>query len=251
MIGDIHFYVIAVPALMLMGVSKGAFGSGIGSLATPMLALIVPPMDAAAIVLPILCTMDAMGIWSYRGKWSWPQLRYLLPGAVLGIAIGTLTAGLFDGRAIGLLIGVLAVVFSLDWFLRRGSSRPPQPSHRGRASLWAVVSGFTSFIAHAGGPPLSAYLLPQRLDRTVYAATAVMFFTLVNIVKLVPYAGLGLFHEGNLWTTLVLLPVAPAGMGLGLWLHDKIPAVPFYRICYVMVFASGVKLVIDNIGVLA
>ncbi|MBM3542438.1 MAG: sulfite exporter TauE/SafE family protein [Alphaproteobacteria bacterium] len=251
MIQDPLFYAFAVPALVVMGISKGAFGSGIGSMLTPLLALTIPPLDAAAIVLPILCAMDVIGIWGYRGKWDGRQLRALVPGACLGITVAALAVGHVDDRMVGLFLGVLAVAFALEWYLRRGNERPATRPHAGRATFWSALSGFTSFVAHAGGPPLQAYLLPQRLDRTVYTATAVLFFTIVNVVKLPPYAALGLFTDVNLWTTLVLLPAAPLGMGLGIWLHAKIPQAPFYRICYAIMLLSGAKLVWDNLGAVA
>lgn len=251
MIQDPLFYAFAVPALVVMGISKGAFGSGIGSMLTPLLALTISPLDAAAIVLPILCAMDLIGIWGYRGKWDMAQLRILVPGACLGIAVATLAVGHVSDALVGFFLGFLAVAFALEWYLRHGATRPPAKPHVGRATFWSALSGFTSFVAHAGGPPLQAYLLPQRLDRTVYTATAVLFFTIINIVKLPPYAALGLFTETNLWTTLILLPAAPIGMGLGIWLHAKIPQAPFYRICYAIMLVSGLKLLWDNWGIVA
>lgn len=250
MITDPYFYMLAVPALLLMGVSKGAFGQGIGTLSTPLMALAVPAPVAAAVTLPILCLMDLTGIWGYRGAWDRRQMRVILPGAAVGVAIGGVSFGLLDDQAVGLLIGVLALLFGLEWWLRRGAERPPAKPHPGKGLFWSALAGFTSCVAHAGGPPIAVYLLPQRMDRTAYVATLVLFFTVVNYMKIVPYGILGLFNTQNLMTSLALVPVAPIGMGLGIWLHDKIPPIPFYRICYSFVLLSGAMLVYDNAKVL-
>lgn len=250
MITDPYFYMLAVPALLLMGVSKGAFGQGIGTLSTPLMALAVPAPVAAAITLPILCLMDLTGIWGYRGQWDRSQMRIILPGAAIGVAVGGLLFGILDDHAVGLLIGVLAFVFGLEWWLRRGAERPAAKPHAGKGIFWSALAGFTSCIAHAGGPPIVVYLLPQRLERRVFVATLVLFFTAVNYMKFVPYGILGLFNWQNVMTSLVLAPVAPIGMGLGIWLHEKIPPIPFYRICYSFVLISGAKLIYDNARVL-
>jgi uncharacterized membrane protein YfcA len=248
-IQDFLFYALAVPAVLVAAISKGGFGGGLGILSVPAMALVVTPPQAAAIMLPILCFMDLFGLWAYWGKWSGPNMRIMLPGALVGIAVGALTFRYLDAAAIKLLIGLIALGFTLDyWFRGRKEATQPRGASAPRGGFWAAVSGYTSFVAHAGGPPASVYLLPQRLDKTAFVATTVIFFAVVNYVKLIPYAWLGQFDRSNLLTSLVLLPLAPIGMGLGIWLHKRVPATVFYRICYALVFVTGCKLVYDGVA---
>ena len=251
MITDAFFYLVAVPAVLIAGVSKGGFGGGLGILATPLMAMAVGPTDAAAIMLPILCLMDLFGVWAYRGKWDRVNMRILIVASFAGIAIGTVSFRYLDANAIRLLLGVIAVGFALSYWLRRSSEPPPAcgPS-LGRGGFWGCLSGFTSFVAHAGGPPLNVYLLPQRLDKTVYHATTVIFFTWVNYVKLVPYAWLGQFNGTNVATAIVLMPLAPLGIWLGVYLHRVVAPSLFYSLCYIFVFGTGVKLLYDGIRAL-
>lgn len=246
-IADPLFYLLAVPAVLVTGVSKGGFGVGLGIIAVPTMALAIPAPKAAAIQLPILCLMDLFGLWGYRGKWDAPTMRVILPAGLLGIAVGALTFRVVDARVFALLVGVVAVAFTLDHWLRRRPAERPAPPSAAKGWFWAAVSGFTSFVAHAGGPPLSFYLLPQRMDKTLFVGTTIVFFAIVNYVKLVPYAWLGQFSAENLSTSLVLAPLAPIGTALGIWLHNRIDPTPFYRVCYVFVFVVGVKLITDAV----
>lgn len=244
-IEDPWFYVAAVPAVLLSAINKGGFGSGLGILSVPLMALAVPPLQAAAILLPMLCLMDLVGVWAYRRHWDGPNLKILVPGALLGIAAGTLTAGLLSDHVIRLLVGVIAVVFALNYYLGFASFEP-----RGRSvpagNFWGAVAGYTSFLAHAGGPPLVIYLLPQRLDKTLFVGTTVIFWAIVNYAKLAPYAWLGQFDSENLATAILLAPLAPLGMWLGIRLHKLIPQLLFYRICYALTLLVGLKLVWDG-----
>jgi uncharacterized protein len=250
-ISDPLFYALAVPAVLVTGISKGGFGGGAGSMSVPLMALAVSIPQAAAIMLPILCLMDLLGVWAYRKTWDWANMRILIPAAVVGIAVGAATFHLFNEAAIRLMIGTIAVSFALDyWFGRRPAKETPGPSVL-KGGFWGAVAGLTSFAAHAGGPPISVYLLPQRMNKTILVGTTVMLFTVVNYVKLFPYWWLGQLNVGNLTTSLVLLPLAPMGIGLGVWLHKRVSPTWFYRICYFLVFATGVKLLYDGLAVFA
>lgn len=245
MITDPWFYVLAFPCIMLLGLAKGGFGTGWGSVVVPILAILVPVPQAAAIVLPILCAMDLIGVWSYRKQWDRAAMPILLPGAALGIAAGTLSFRYLDEHMIRLMIGMIGVGFSLNhWFGRRR----PEPAGRSvvKGGFWSAVSALTSFVAHAGGPPLAVYLLPQRMDKSLYVGTTVIFFLVVNYAKIVPYIWLGVFSRENLLTSLALLPLAPLGMALGIWLHRNISGESFYRLTYVFLFLAGLKLLYDG-----
>ncbi|MDP6353194.1 MAG: sulfite exporter TauE/SafE family protein [Alphaproteobacteria bacterium] len=241
------FYMIAVPALLMVGIFKAGFGTGAGVFAVAMTALVVPPFQAAAILLPVLCMMDAIGVWAYRRSWDGANLAIMLPGAMVGVAVGTLTVDVLQSRHIALMIGVIAVAFSLRHLI--GPAAPEAaPRRRWLGTFWAGVAGFTSFLAHAGGPPANIYLLPQRLDKSVFVGTTVVFFAVVNYVKLAPYAWLGQFSAENLATALILAPIAPLAMWLGVGLHRRIDAALFYKTCYRLLVVVGLKLIGDGLG---
>lgn len=243
------FYAAAVPAVLVSGVSKGGFGGGLGILAVPLMAMSVSPIEAAAIMAPLLCAMDVFGLRSYWGTWHRRMILLLVPGAFAGMALAALTFGTIDEASIRLIIGGIALVFALNYWLQRVAplTRLPVPPWMGPAA--GAISGFTSFIAHAGGPPVQVFLLAQNLDKTLYVGTTVVFFTVINYVKLVPYAGLGLFTETTLLTALVLAPLAPLGMWIGFRLHGRVPQELFYRLCYGFLVIVGAKLVLDGFGV--
>lgn len=250
MIDNPWFYLAAVPAVLLFGISKGGFGAGFGIVAVPLIALVVSPVQAAAILLPILCLMDVFALWAYRGRWVWPELRILVPASLLGIGIGTLLFGYMSPAIIRLILGTVAITFTLNhWFhltTRGNLERPAYPPLVG--TLAAATAGFTSFVAHAGGPPLDMYLLRRRLDRTAFVGTTVAFFAIVNYVKLLPYAWLGQLDISNLSTSLVLAPLAPMGIGLGVWLHRRVSDRIFFHFVYTMLFVVGLKLVYDGLA---
>ena len=179
----------------MFGIAKGGFVAGLGVMAVPVIALVVPPNQGAAILLPILCIMDLVGLWAYRGKWVWPELRILLPASLVGIATGTLIFGYMSPARLRLLLGVVAIAFTLHHWFQAYLSKVTEQKHFGPAvgMAAAAVSGFTSFIAHAGGPPIAMYLLRRGINRTQFVATTVVFFAVVNYIKLVPYAWLGQF----------------------------------------------------------
>ncbi len=248
MITDPLFYVAATIGILLVGISKGGFGGGLGMLGVPMMALVIDPILAAAILLPILCTMDLVGIWAYRKRFDRTNLAILVPAAFVGTVIGTVTFKFMSVDMLRLMIGSLAVWFTLDYWIRKriGRVSPKTEASAVKGGFWGTVCGFTSFIAHAGGPPLNVYLLPQRLDKTLYAGTTVILFFTINWVKLIPYGWLGLFEGSTLPTSLILLPLAPIGMYLGIWLHTRISQELFYTLCYGFLFATGCKLLWDG-----
>ncbi len=250
MITDPIFYLAAIPAVVFFGIAKGGFGSGLGVLAVPLMAMVVEPVKAAAILLPILCVMDLIGLWAYRGKWVWPELRILLPAASVGIVAGTLMFEYMSPARLRLLLGVVAVSFTLHhWLQSRLSRESGQKLFGPVVGIGAAtVAGFTSFIAHSGGPPITMYLLRRGIDRTQFVATTVVFFAVVNYVKIAPYAWLGQFDDSNLMTALVLAPLAPVGMGMGIWLHKRVTDRFFFQIAYVMLFVVGIKLMWDGIS---
>jgi uncharacterized membrane protein YfcA len=244
---DPLFYALAVPAFLITGISKGGFGSGLGSLAVPMLALVVPVPQAAAIMLPLLLAMDLVGLWAYRRKWDGPNMRIMLPGAMAGMFLGYLSFRYLDEHWIRLLVGTIAIGFVLNVWLRPSVAGQAAAPSWPKGSFWSGLSGLTSFVANAGGPPLSVYLLPQRLDKTLFVGTTIVYFAFVNLSKVGPFWYLGQFDSENLLTSLVLIPLAPIGMWLGFWLHKRISDAAFFRWAYILLFLAGAKLMADGI----
>jgi uncharacterized membrane protein YfcA len=239
-----------VPAVLLFGIAKGGFGGGLGAAAVPLMALVVSPVQAAAILLPILCLMDIVTLWAYRGRWNVDELKLLLPASLVGIGIGTWSFEYLSADAIRLCVGVVAVAFTLHYWIHRLS--PGDDTLRdlphGAALPAAAVAGFTSFIAHAGGPPLNMYLLRRPLDRTAFVATTAVFFALVNYVKLIPYGFLGQLSATNLATSAALAVFAPIGVYLGVWLHRRVSDRTFFGFVYVFLFLLGLRLIGDGIS---
>lgn len=241
------FWGCAVGAVILVGMAKAGFGGGIGILATPLLALMVSVADAAAILLPLLIACDVFAVKHYRRTFDKTSVKRLLPGSVFGIGTGAFFFGYFSQheRVLELGLGCLALLF-LCFQLGRtailGNLEKRRPGTL-EGLLMGAASGFTSTIAHAGAPPVVIYLLPQQLPRHLFVGTTVIFFASLNLLKLVPYWGLGLFHGDILKTTIVLSPLAYLGVKLGVFLNQRFTDLWFNRVIYVMLFAMAVQLV--------
>ena len=246
MISDPWFYAAAIPAVIILGLSKGGF-AGIGTLATPIVALAVPPVQAASILLPILVVQDIYSICVYRRHWDAFNLRVLLPGAVIGILVGYLLAARLPEAAVGLAVGVISIVFGLRQLMSRQAATAP--GERPKVALgwfWGALSGFTSMISHAGGPPFQIYVMPQKLEARVFVGTSVLFFAAVNWMKVPPYLALGQFSAANLATSAALFPLALVATWLGVILVRRFSNERFYICIYVLMVLIGVKLVFDG-----
>jgi uncharacterized membrane protein YfcA len=241
LITDPVFYAFAVPAVIFLGLSKGGF-SGIGMVATPLVAIILPPLEAAAILLPIILIQDALSVWVYRRVWDPWNLKVMLPGAVLGVGSAWLLAAYVSNGMIRLLVGLIALGFVAYALFRHylpGERGKPRASH---GMVWGALSGFTSTLIQIGGPPYYAFVLPQRLEKMIYVGTTVMFFAAANAMKVAPYVGLGQFSTAGLATSLALFPLAIASNFFGIWLVKVTPETLFYRLTNAIVFVLGCEL---------
>lgn len=240
------FYGTAVVAVLVVGIAKGGLAGGIGIIGVPLMALTVGPVRAAAIMLPILMVMDGLAMRAYWRRWHAESLRTMLAGAVLGTGIGFATFRFLSADHLRIMVALIALGYSLNFFLNPGVKPGKRPGWR-RGTFWSTVSGFTSFSVHAGGPPIHIYLLSQKLDKTAFQATTVVFFFVLNWLKLPPYYWLGQLDIGNLATSLVLMPLAPVGIALGTWLHDRIDETWFFRVVYTALLGVGAKLMYDGL----
>lgn len=245
-LADPFFYAVAAPAVLLLGVSKTGFGAGLGTLAVPLMALAVPVPQAAAILMPLLLVMDVLALRAFRADVDRALLRFILPWGMLGLGLGALMFKLLDARWVGAMVGVFAWLFWAQrmWGKPRAAATVPRP--RWGAAL-ATASGLTSFVAHAGGPPIQAYVIPMQLPPPVFTGTMAAFFFVINLSKWPPYAALGLLDWSNLATSLVLLPLAPLGVWWGARVARRISPLWFYRLLDWGLFLTGAKLIWDGV----
>lgn len=246
LITDPFFYAVAIPAVILMGISKSGFGAGFGSLAVPLMALAVTVPQAAAILMPVLLLIDLLGLATFWRSFDRALIRFLLPFGLLGTVAGTLLFKVLDANVVAGIVGGCTLLFLAQRLLF-----PPQPDSapppKWLGALLTVASGFTSFVAHAGSPPLNAYVIPMRLAPLSFTATMAVFYFVINLSKWIPYAWLGLLDVRNMATSLVLLPLAPLGVWLGVRIAKRINAVLFYRLIYLGMFLTGSKLLWDGL----
>ncbi len=251
MSGVMEFYLAAVPAVIVLGLSKGGF-TGLSSLAMPMMSLVISPVKAAAIVLPVLIVQDWVSVWAFRRDFSPRNLLILIPASLIGVAAGWLLAAHVSEDAVRLAVGVISIAFVFYMLIRDRLGLAPvaTPGVPG-GLLWGSLAGFTSFISHAGAPPFQVYVMPQNLKPRVFAGTSTMFFAAVNLLKLPPYLLLGQFSRDNLAVSAVLIPLAIVSTFAGVWLVRRVAADRFYAIILVITFLIGVKLTYDAVLALA
>jgi len=241
-ITDPWFILVAIPAVTFLGLAKGGF-AGIGMAATPLMALTVPPLQAAAILLPILMVQDVISVWTYRRTWSGWNLKVMLPGAVIGVAAAWALAAQVSDVVLRLAVGIIGIAFVLNGWLRTIPTQASKPTVLAGV-FWGGLSGFTSTLVQAGAPPFQIHLLPQRLPKLTFVGTNMIFFAAVNWIKLVPYSGLGQFSTRTLTTSLMLLPLAVATNFLGIWLVRVTPSDLFFRLAYVLMFVISLALIV-------
>jgi uncharacterized membrane protein YfcA len=246
-----YFYAAAIPAVILVGLGKGGF-SGLGALCVPVMALAISPVQAAAILLPILMVQDLVTTWMFRGLWNLRQVGILISGGIVGVFAGYALAASVSVAAIELALGFICILFGLHrlWVERGGEfAAVTFPAWVGVVA--GAAGGFTSQLAHAGGPPIQMYFTPQRVDRDMFLGTTTLFFTLLNWVKVPAYAALGQLTPANLSIAAVLLPLAIVSTWIGARLARSIASARFFRIIYAIMIVLGLKLCWDGAASLA
>ncbi|MFO1503505.1 MAG: sulfite exporter TauE/SafE family protein [Steroidobacteraceae bacterium] len=243
---DLAWMLAAGLAALLVGLSKGGLTMA-GMLSTPILATVMSPVKAAALLLPIYVVSDWFGLYAYRREYDRRNLMILIPAGILGIGVGWLSASVVSERTVGVFIGTIGLAFCANaWRVRHHPPRP-RPADVPRGLLWGAAAGFTSFVSHSGGPPYQVYVLPQRLPKMVFAGTTTITFAAINLVKLLPYWQLGQLDAANLRTSLLLMPIAVAGTFAGVRLVRVIPERAYFVFIHVALFLLSIKLVADGL----
>jgi uncharacterized protein len=245
MLTDPTFYLLAIPAVILLGLAKGGF-AGVGAIALPLLALKISPVQAAAILLPVLVLQDAVGVWAFRKNWDREVLALMIPSAMVGIVAAYFLAAKVSATVVLAVLGAISVVFACYrlWISRGG--RVPVSSNAPRAlgAFLGFASGFTSQVAHAGQPPFQMWVLPKGLPPQVLVGTTAIFFAVINLSKIPAYLALGQFTRQNLMAAAVLAPLAIASTLLGVWLVRRVSAEKFITTIYVLMILVGVELLL-------
>jgi uncharacterized membrane protein YfcA len=196
-------------------------------------------------LLPIYIISDMVGLWLYRKAFSTINLKILVPAGILGILIGWLTASMVSDAAVKAMIGLMGVGFVANAWRQRKTFQTAQPARWGRGIFWGGVSGFASFISHAGGPPFQVYLLPQKLPKLVFAGTSTLFFAAINLAKLGPYHQLQPYGAEEMMGAMVLIPFALLGTVIGAYLTRKIADDWFFKWVQLGLLLISLKLILD------
>jgi len=244
------FWIAAVVASALVGAGKGGIPI-VGMLGVPVLALVIPPGLAAGLLLPVYVVSDMFGLWAYRKDYDARVLAIALPGALAGIGVGWATASIVPEAAVRVLIGVIGLAFALNLLMRRGVMAEPRPPRVGPGLFWGAMTGFTSFVSHAGAPPWQVFTLPLGLSRSVFAGTSTIAFAVINAAKLPPYWQLGLLSPTNLKVAAMLFLPACIAVFAGVGLVKRLPEKLFFRLVVWAFLLISVKLVWDGVRVLA
>ncbi len=239
---------VAFFVAVLVGLSKGGLGGTMAILGVAVLSLIIPPVQAAGILLPLLLVMDFIGLAAWWGRWDLRMVGVMLPGAIVGVAVGWLTAALVSDAVVRLVIAGIALGYLVSYVVaRRRATITPRPQHTGRATFWAFLAGYGSFVAHSGGPAYQVYAMPLRAAPAIFTGTSTLFFTLVNIAKLVPYTALGQFDTTNLVTSATLMPVAAVSTLAGAAIVRRMRAEVFYPLMHALLLILALKLLWDGL----
>jgi uncharacterized membrane protein YfcA len=242
---DLTFLTYASFGVFVFGLSKGGVPGPIAMLAVPVMSFAMSPLQAAGILLPLLIIMDFSAIYLYWKKWISSILKIIIPASIVGILFGTFTFQYTNENQIRVMVGVISIIFVLVSFIQKSDFllRPTKL----KGYFWSSVAGYTSFLIHAGNPPMNFYTLPLKLDKISFIGTMTFAFLVINVVKLIPYYYVGLLAPSNLLVSLILLPLAFVSVLIGFFLQKKIPERLFFNIVYVLLFLSGCKLIYDGL----
>ncbi len=242
---ETNLYLFAAIGVFFFGIAKGGFAGPISMLAIPLMSLVMSPLKAAGILLPILVLMDIIAIFIFWKKWDVKILKIIIPASIIGIIFGTFTFQYTTENQIRLIVGIITILFVIISVVQKNNLllRPTKI----KGYFWAGTSGYTSFLIHAGAPPMNFYMLPLKLDKITYIGTATYAYFIINLVKLIPYYYLNLLGPSNLRISFYLIPIAIISVGIGYYLQKIISEKIFFNIIYILLFISGLKLIYDAI----
>ena len=242
---DPTFLAFASFGVFVFGISKGGVPGPIAMLAVPVMSFAMSPLQAAGILLPLLIIMDFSAIYLYWKKWLNNIVKIIIPASIIGILFGTFTFQYTNENQIRIVVGAISIIFVLVSFIQRNNLLLKPTNIKGY--FWSSIAGYTSFLIHAGNPPINFYMLPLKLDKVSFIGTMTLAFLVINVVKLIPYYYVGLLAPSNLIVSLMLLPLAFVSVLFGYFLQKKIPEKLFFNIVYVLLFLSGCKLIYDGL----
>ena len=232
-------------AVVLLGIAKGGFG-GVGApVALPIMSLGLPVETAIGVLLPILLTIDIVNTVNHRRNADYPTIALALPGALLGVGIGTLMIYSIPGDLVGAGVGIIAIFFALNALARKPGA--PRRLPRWMAVPFGIASGFTSSLAHAGGPPIHIFMLSRGYDQRRFAATSNMFMATVNLLKVLPFIMVGALTTASFTIAIWLVPLAAAAGVLGYFVSRLLPAPIFRYAVNILMMAAGTKLILDAV----
>ncbi|MBL9069586.1 MAG: sulfite exporter TauE/SafE family protein [Sphingopyxis sp.] len=240
---------VLIVAVILLGMAKGGL-AGVGALATPLVALVLPPATAAALLLPILIVQDVISVWSFRQTWDGWIIAWMLPGAAIGVAAGWYYAERVNEAQLMAALGAITLAFGLyRLWIERGQRVPAASQSPGWVgTIFGAVTGLTSQIAHAGGPPFQMWVTPRKLPHLVFIGTSSILFAIINWMKVPAYLALGAFPHEVVVAALLLMPLAIVSTLLTVrWLKRMDPA-RFYGIIYGLMVLLGAKLFWDGVS---
>jgi len=241
---DLSIFFFAAFGVAVFGIGKGGFAGPISMLAVPVMSFVMNPIQAAGILLPLLVLMDVMAMYIYWKKWRVDIFKIIIPASIIGIIIGSLTFQYTSENQIRLVVGIISILFVIISLIQKNNLALKPTKIKG--IFWSGTAGYTSFLIHAGAPPMNFYMLPLKLDKTIYIGTTTFAYFIINSVKLIPYYYLDLLVPSNLKISIALIPVAILSVLLGYFLQKKVSQEVFYNIIYLLLFLSGIKLIFDS-----
>lgn len=242
----IVFFLCTAPAVILLGIAKGAAIGSLALIAVPLMLIVMPLPQVLAVLLPILMVMDWMAFYKHRKHFSLENLKIMIPAGFIGTVIGFYTFSLFQEEHLKLLIGIIGLGFTLNYYLKINKNIKVEKTSTMKGGFWSIASGFAGFCVHSGGTPISVYLVPLQLEKKIYVGTRIIYFFCLNIFKLLFYIPLNFINFSNFKTSLILAPFIPIGILFGFWIVKNVPQKIYYNIIYALIFLSSLKLIYEN-----
>lgn len=247
MTADITFWAVVVLAATLVGISKSGLIGSLSMVGVPILTFVMSPRDAAGMMLPVLLAMDAVAFYSHRKSFNKKLLLVMVPAGALGIGMGWALSSVVNDAMVTLMLGIITFAFVLDAWFPLGKQLNDSKTSKIWGWFWGSIAGFTSFVSHAGGPPYQIHTLPLKMKPQLYAGTSVWFFTLINLMKLIPYFALGQISISSIQVSAVAAPIGMLAVLVGVWMVKRISASAFYGVAYALMFLMSLKLIFDGL----